>query len=37
MENLLLYLTYAGVAVIALAGFGLLCWVSVKVVAAVTK
>lgn len=36
MDNLLLYLTYSGIAMVALAGFGLACWAIVKVVKAVT-
>lgn len=36
MENLLLYLTYSGFTVAAVGAFGLLCWVVVKVVRAVT-
>lgn len=37
MENILLYLTYSGFTVTAIGAFGLLCWVIVKVVKAVTK
>lgn len=36
MENVLLYLTYSGFVVAAFGAFGLLCWLIVKVVKAIT-
>lgn len=37
MENLLLFLTYAIFTVAAFGAFGVLCWVVVRVVKAITK
>lgn len=37
MENILLYLTYSGFTVAAFGAFGVLCWLIVKVIQAITK